>query len=67
MVAAKLSGLILLVLGVFLLYFGWQSTGSAADQVTQTLAARFTDDTMWFLVGGAFVAISGAFLLFSRR
>jgi LPXTG-motif cell wall-anchored protein len=67
MMTARWGGLILLVLGVFLLYFGWQSTGATTEQVSQTLTGRFTDDTMWFLVGGAVVAVSGAFLLFFRR
>lgn len=63
----KLVGLVLLVVGVILLYFGWQSSQSLGDQVTEAMTGRFTDETMWFIIGGAVAVVAGAFLTFLRK
>lgn len=62
----RLIGLILLVVGIILLYFGWQSTESLADQVSETVTGRFTDETTWYLIGGAVAIVVGAVLAFKR-
>jgi len=56
-----------LVVGVILLYFGWQSSQSLGDQLTEAVTGRFTDNTMWFIIGGAAAVIAGAFMAFVRR
>lgn len=63
----KLVGMILLVIGLILLYFGWQSTQSVGDQITETLTGRFTDETMWFLIGGAAAVVAGGFMTLFRK
>lgn len=65
--SSKLVGIVLLVIGVALLYFGYQSTQSLGNQLTETVTGRFTDQTMWYLIGGAASAAAGAFLLFFRK
>jgi len=67
MASSKLLGIVLLVVGIGLLYFGYQSTQSVGGQVTKTLTGRFTDETMWYLIGGAAAAAAGAFLTFVRK
>lgn len=67
MVSQKLIGLVLLVIGLILLYFGWQSSQSLGDQIAETLTGRFTDETIWFLIGGAAAVVAGAFMMFFRR
>lgn len=67
MASSKLFGIILLVVGIGLLYFGYQSTQSVGDQITETLTGRFTDQTMWYLIGGAAAAAAGAFLTFVKK
>lgn len=67
MPSKQLLGLILLVVGAILLYFGWQSTQSVGDQLTEAMTGRFTDETMWLLIGGAIALIAGAFYTFGRR
>lgn len=67
MTSQKMLGLVLLVVGLILLYFGWQSSQSLGDQVTETLTGRFTDQTMWFIIGGAATAAAGAFLVLFRK
>lgn len=67
MKSQQLVGLVLLVVGLILLYFGWQSSQSIGDQVSETVTGRFTDETMWFLIGGAAAAVAGVFLALIRK
>ncbi len=63
----KLVGIVLLVVGAVLLYFGYQSSQSVGGQITESLTGRFTDEAMWYLIGGAAAAAAGAFLTFFRK
>lgn len=63
----KLIGLVLLVVGLILLYFGWQASQSVGDQVAEAFTGRFTDETLWFLIGGAAAAVAGAYMAFFRK
>ncbi|GBO88322.1 DUF3185 family protein [Marinobacter salsuginis] len=65
--SSKLVGIVLLVVGIGLLYFGYQSTQSLGNQLTETVTGRFTDDAMWYLIGGAAAAAAGAFLTFFKK
>lgn len=67
MPSKQLLGVILLVVGAILLYFGWQSTQSVGDQLTEAMTGRFTDETMWLLIAGAIALVVGAFYTFGRR
>lgn len=57
-----LISIVLIVLGVLLLYFGWQSSQSMTDQVAESFTGRFTDSTMWLLIGGGVALAVGAFM-----
>ena len=63
----KLIGIVLLVLGALLLYFGWQASQSMSEQVAESFTGRFTDSTMWFIIGGGVSLAAGAFMTFVRR
>lgn len=63
----KLVGIILLVVGVLLLFFGWQSSQGIDDQVTEAVTGRFTDTTVWYFILGAAAVAAGAFLAFMRK
>lgn len=58
----KLIGLVLLVVGIVLLFFGWQSSGSLGDQLTESLTGRFTDQTMLMIVSGVACLVAGIYL-----
>lgn len=67
MVNNKILGIVLLVVGVILLFFAYQSSQSLGDQVTEAVTGRFTDATTWYLILGAASAVAGAgMLLFGR-
>ncbi|MBR9871806.1 MAG: DUF3185 family protein [Gammaproteobacteria bacterium] len=65
--SSKLIGIVMLVVGVILLYFGYQSTQSVGNQLTEAVSGRFTDETMWYLIGGAAITVAGAFLTFLKK
>jgi drug/metabolite transporter (DMT)-like permease len=58
----KLMGIVLLVVGALLLFFGWQSSESLGEQLTETFTGRFTDETMIFIVGGAVCLAAGLYV-----
>lgn len=63
----RILGIVLLVVGLIMLYFGWQSSQSLGDQVAETFTGRFTDSTMWLLLLGAAAAVGGILLAVVRR
>ena len=61
-------GIVVLVLGVVLLGFAYQSANAPWDQIFSTFTGRYTDQTMWYLIGGIVLALAGGLLLiFGRR
>lgn len=60
-------GLVLLVVGVLLLGFGWNQSQSLVDQVSETFTGRFTESTMWYFILGAAAAVGGIALLLAGR
>jgi uncharacterized membrane protein len=52
-------GAVLLVVGVVLLIIGMNASHSVADQVSNTFSGKFTQDTMWYIVGGIAVGALG--------
>lgn len=63
----KLLGIILVVIGIILLVFGFNASQSLGDQVTETFTGRFTDETMWYIIGGAVAVVLGGFLALGRK
>lgn len=58
----RIAGIVLLVLGVVLLVFGVNASNSLADQVSEGLIGRFTEKTMWYIVGGIVLGLAGLVL-----
>ncbi len=65
--SSKLVGVVLLVVGIALLYFGYQSTQSVGGEISETLTGQYDDETMVFLIGGAAAAAAGAFLTLFKK
>jgi LPXTG-motif cell wall-anchored protein len=67
MTGKQILGIILLVVGVILLYFGYEATQAPGEQLHETFTGRFTDTTTWYLILGVAAAIGGIGLLIARR
>jgi hypothetical protein len=59
----RITGIVLLVVGALLLYFGWQATDAPLEQAREGLTGEYSDRTMQYLIGGAVVAAAGIGLL----
>lgn len=60
--SSRVLGLVLLVVGVVLLAFGFNASDSVSDTISEGVTGRFTDTTMWYLIGGAALAVGGGAL-----
>jgi LPXTG-motif cell wall-anchored protein len=68
MKASQMVGIVVLVLGVVLLGFAYQSSNAPLDQIFSTFTGRYTDQTMWYLIGGIVLVLAGGLLtIFGRR
>jgi drug/metabolite transporter (DMT)-like permease len=63
----RILGLALLVVGIVFLVMGLQATDSVGDTVTEGLTGKYTDKTMWYIVGGLAAAIVGGLLALAGR
>jgi hypothetical protein len=63
MTPQRILGLVLLIVGVILLVTGMNSSHSMADQLSNTFRGRFTDNTQWYIIGGAVTGAVGLSML----
>jgi drug/metabolite transporter (DMT)-like permease len=64
----KIIGIVLLVVGVLLLYFGLNATDSPFEHARESITGDYSKQTMLYLIGGAAAAIAGvAMLVVNRR
>lgn len=61
--SARLSGIVLLVVGIILLVIGASSSGSMADKLNYTWSGRFTERTTWYIIGGIAFGLVGVLML----
>jgi hypothetical protein len=57
-------GLVLIVAGAVLLYYGWQAHQSFASTASNAVTGAPTSKSIWLLVTGALGLVSGLFTLF---
>lgn len=59
----RITGVVLLVVGVILVISGMDASHSAADRWTNFFTGHFTDHTTWYIVGGIIAGIAGLSML----
>ncbi len=62
----KVIGLILIVLGIALIYWGYTDSGAISAKVTRTFSGSEPDTIMYKYIGGAASLVVGIYLLFRR-
>ena len=62
----KIVGIALIVIGAILLYFGLQATGSFAGEMQEAVTGRYSDETMFYLIGGGVALVIGIFMIARR-
>ena len=63
----RVLGAMALVAGLILLGFGMNASDAPMEQLSETFTGRYSDNTMWYLVGGGAVAFGGLVLLLLGR
>lgn len=59
----KIIGIVLLVVGAILLYFGFQATDAPVEQAQEALTGDYSDQTMVYLLAGGAAAVGGLLLI----
>jgi len=68
MSSQRIGGIILLLVGIGLLVVGLNASDSVADRMSRFFTGHYTDQTVWYLLGGAVAALGGFMMLaFSAR
>ncbi|MBJ7449712.1 MAG: DUF3185 family protein [Parachlamydiales bacterium] len=68
MSVGRILALVLLIVGVILLVFGINASQSVTENVMESATGRFTDKTMWYIIGGVVMIIfGGAIAVFGRK
>ena len=62
MTQAKLIGVVLVIVGAGLAFWGYQIAGGLGSQITQTVSGAMSDEVMYRYIGGAACAAVGAYL-----
>lgn len=63
----QILGLAIFIVGIMLLFFGYQSSQGLEDQLHETFTGRLTDSTMWMYISGAATAVIGLGLMLFKR
>jgi hypothetical protein len=58
----KAIGIVLIVVGVGLLIYGFNASESLASEISEFFNGTPTDETVWLLIGGAVALIVGLFM-----
>lgn len=59
----RVVGIVLIVIGIILVFVGINASDSVSDQVSEAFTGRFTDKTMWYILGGIATSVLGVVLL----
>jgi len=59
----RILGVVLLVVGIILLIVGSNASHSVTDQVSNTFTGKFTQATMWYIIGGIAMALVGLLMV----
>ena len=61
----RIGGIVVLTVGVILFFVGLNASDSLADQFSNFFTGRFTETTMWYMTGGAALAVGGLVMVMS--
>ncbi|NQV25940.1 MAG: DUF3185 family protein [Rhodopirellula sp.] len=61
----RIIGLVVLAVGVALVFFGYNASQSVGERVIEGVTGHFTNQTMWFLIGGIATIVGGSALILS--
>lgn len=63
----SILGIVLLAIGIVLLGFGINSSQAVTEKVIEGVSGRYSENTMWYIIGGIALIIGGGALAFFNR
>lgn len=63
----RIIGIVLIVIGLILLYLGFQSSQGLDDQISEAITGEYTDNTMTYWIASALFLVIGAVLSLRNR
>ena len=63
----RVIGLVILVVGVVLLAFGFNASDAPVEQARETLTGKYRDSTMLYIILGAVGVVLGGLMAMMRR
>lgn len=63
----KALGAAILVVGLILLYFGYNEYTSVSSELSEAFTGSPTESSIWYLAGGAGATVLGLVLLISKK
>lgn len=63
---ARVIGLVLVVVGIALIYWGYTDSGALSSKVTKTFSGSESDNIMYKYIGGAVSLVVGVYLTFRK-
>jgi drug/metabolite transporter (DMT)-like permease len=63
----RVIGLVILVVGVVLLVFGFNASDAPVEQARETLTGKYSDSTMLYIILGAVGVVLGGLMAMMRR
>ena len=63
MTGRKLIGVALLVVGIILIFLGYQSSQGWDDQISEAVTGEYTDSTLWYWIVGGVSSVVGLVLV----
>ena len=58
----RIVGIVMIILGIILFIVGLNASDSLADRMSNFFTGRFTETTMWYMIGGIALAVGGGML-----
>lgn len=63
----KILGIVILVIGIVVLGFGINSSQAVTEKVVENVTGRYTENTMWYILGGIALMVGGGALILIGR
>lgn len=63
----RIIGIVILVGGIVVLSFGLRSSQSAVERGVEKTIGRYSEGTMWYVIGGIVMTVGGAALAINAR
>ena len=63
----QIIGIVLLVVGCALFYYGRQESQAINSQIVKAFSGSPTDRAMWMMIGGGASAVAGLFFVLFKR